>query len=80
MVVPTYLSASTCTKCWSTACLFLKAKKKSIESSITTNLAEVEGDSTNKDAQLGDKVSCNQYMSPTKGRLINTRGKESAMK
>ena len=35
---------------------------------------------TNKDTHPGDKVSCDQYMSPTKGRLIHTRGKESSMK
>ena len=43
--------------CWCTACLFEKAKKKSIEPSVTSDLAEVEGVLTNKDAQPGDKVS-----------------------
>ena len=80
MVVPTVSSALICTKYWCTACLFAKAKKKSIESSVTSDLAEVEGALTNKDAQPGDKVSCDQYMSPTKGCLIHTRGKESSMK
>ena len=72
MVVPTISSASTCTKCWCTACLFVKAKKKSIELSVTSDLAEVEGTLTNKDAQPGDEILCDQYMSPTKGRLIHT--------
>ena len=80
IVVPINISASTCTKCWCTACLFAKAKNKSIESSVTTDLAEVEGALTNKDVQHCDTVSCDQYMSSTKGRLIHTRGKESSMK
>ena len=80
IVVPTIPSTSTCTKCWCTAYLFAKAKKKSIESLVTSDLAEVEGALTNKDAQPGDKVSCDQYMSPTKGHLIHIRGKESSMK
>ena len=80
MVVPTNSSTSTCTKCWCTSCLFAKAKKKSIESSVTSDLAEVEGALTNKDVQPGDKVSCDHYMSPTKGSLIYTRGKESSKK
>ena len=80
MVVPIHSSISTCTKCWCTACLFAKAKKKNIESSVTTNLAEIEGALTNKDAQRGDKVSCDQHISHTKGHLIYTRDKESAMK
>ena len=45
-----------------------------------TDLAEVEGALTNKNAQPGDKVSCDQYIPPTKGCLIHTRGKESSMK
>ena len=79
MVVPTISSASTCTKCWCTACLFAKAKKKSIESLIISDPVEVEGTLTNKDAKPGDKVSCTQYMSPTKEYLIHTNGKESSM-
>ena len=79
IVVPTNSSASTCTKCWCTDCLFAKAKKKSIESSITSDLVEVEGALTKKDAQPGNKVSCDQYISPTKGCLIHTQGKESSM-
>ena len=80
MVVPIHSSASTCKKCWCIAYLFAKAEKKSIESSVTINLTEIEGVLTNKDAQPGDKVSCDQYMSPTKGRLIHTRGKGTSMK
>ena len=80
MVIPTYLSALTCTKYWCTAYLFAKAKKKSIESSVTTDLAEVESALTNKDVQPGDRVPCDQYMSPAKRRLIHTRGKESPRK
>ena len=63
-----------------TAYLFAKGKKKSIESSATSNLSEAESTLNNKDAQPGDKVSCDQYMSPTKIRLIHTHGKESSMK
>lgn len=80
MVVPTISSASTCTKYWCTAYLFAKVKKKSIESSVISNIAEVEGTLINKDAQPGDKVSCEQYISPTKGGLIHTWCKESSMK
>ena len=65
---------------WCTACLFAITQKKSIESSITSDLVEVEGALTKKDPQPGDKVSCDQYMSTTKGRLIHIRGKGSSMK
>lgn len=47
---------------------------------MTSDLLIVEGARTNKDAHPGGKVSCDQYMSPTKGRLIHTCGKESSMK
>ena len=60
MAVPTIASASICTKCLFTSCLFVKAKTKSIESSVTSDLAEVEVALTDKDAQPGDKVSCDQ--------------------
>ena len=80
MVVPFILSASTCTKCWCLACLFAKAKKNSIDSSFLYDPVEVEGALTNKEAQPGNKISCDQYMSSTKERLIHTRGKESSMK
>ena len=80
MAVPTISSISTCTKCWCTACLFAETRKKSIESSVTSDLAEVDGALTNKDAQPGDTVLCDQYMFPTKGRLIHTRGKKPSMK
>ena len=76
MVIPIHSSASTCTKCWCIACLFAKAKKKSIESSVTTNVAVIEGVLTNKDAQPVDKVSCDQFITPMKERLIHTRGKK----
>ena len=60
--------------------MFAKSKKRSIESSVTSDLAKVKGSLTNKDAHSGNKVSCDQYMSPTKGCLIYTWGKESSMK
>ena len=72
MVVPSNSSASTYKNFWCTACLFAKAKKKSVGASITSDLPKIEGALTNKDAQPGDRVSCDQYMSPTKGRLIHT--------
>ena len=80
MVVPSISSTSTCKQCWCTACLFAKPKRKTPDSSLKVDIPEVEGILTNKDTYPGDKVSCDQYMSPTKGRLIHTRGKESSMK
>ena len=80
MVVPSISNTLTCKQCWCTACLFAKPKKKTPDSSLKVDIPEQEGVLTNKDTQPGDKVSCDQYMSPIKGRLIHTRGKESSMK
>ena len=57
-----------------------KLRRFFFELSVASDLAEVEVTLTNKDAQPDDTVSCGQCMSPTKGRLIQTRGKESSMK
>ena len=76
MVVPSIPSALICTKWCCTAFLLAKTKKKSIESSVTSDLAEVEGVFTNKDVTPGHKVLCDQYMSPTKVCRIHIRGKE----
>ena len=72
MVVPSISNTTTCKQCWCTACLFAKQKKKTPDSSLKVDIPEVEGILTNKDVYPGDKVSCDQYMSPTKGRLIYT--------
>ena len=80
MVVPSISNTSTCKQCWWTACLFAKPKKNTTGSSLKVDIPELKGVLTNKDTQPGDKVSCDQYVSPTKGRLIHTRGKESSMK
>ena len=47
---------------------------------MKVDIPELEGELTNKVTQPGDKVSCDQYMFPTKGCLIHTRGKKTSMK
>ena len=80
MVVPIHPNASSCAPFWFPACLYAKQKRKNPASTLKTDRPELEGVLTANDTQPGDKVSCDQYMSPTKGRLIHTRGKESAIK
>jgi hypothetical protein len=41
---------------------------------------DLEGVLTNGDLLPGDKISCNQYMSSSKGRLLHTKGPESSSK
>ena len=80
MVVPSISNTSTYKQWWCTACLFVKPKENTPKSSLKVDIPELEGVLTNKDTQPSDKVSCDQYMSPIKGCLIHTRGKESSMK
>ena len=75
MVVPSISNNSICNQCWCTVCLFAKPKKKTPDSSLKVDIPELKGVLTSKDTQPGDKVSCDQYMSPTKGLLIHTRWK-----
>ena len=79
IVVPSMSNTSTCKQCWCTACLFAKPKKKTPDSTLKVDIPKLVGVLTNKDTQPGDKVSCDQYMSPTKGRLVYTRGIEYSM-
>ena len=79
MVVPSTSNSSICKQCWCTVCLFAKPKKKTPDSFLKVDIPKLEGVLTNKNTQPSDKISCDQYMSPTKGCLIYTRGKESSM-
>ena len=65
MVVPIISNTSTCKQCWCTACLFTKPKNQTPDSSLKVDIPKLEGAHTNKDTEPGDKVSCDQYVSPT---------------
>jgi hypothetical protein len=45
-----------------------------------TSVTTLEGVLSEGSLNRGDKVSCDQYMSPSKGRLQHTRGQESSLK
>ena len=78
IVVPTETGTSTCETFCCTACLYAKQKRKTADSSTEIKNKDLEGALTKNDLFPGDVVSCDQYMSPSKGRLIHTRGKEAS--
>jgi hypothetical protein len=78
IVVPTETGTSTCEIFCCTACLYAKQKRKTADSSTEIKNKELEGTLTKNDLFPGDVVSCDQYMSPSKGRLTHTRGKEAS--
>jgi len=77
MVFPSVVGTTTCVPVCCEACQYAKQKRRTPDSSTETKNAELEGVLTTGDLSPGDKVSCDQYMSPSKGRLMHTRGKES---
>ena len=77
MVTPSVTGTTTSIPCCCEACQYAKQKRKNPESSKETKNIELEGVLTAGDLYPGDKVSCDHYMSPSKGRLMHTRGKES---
>jgi hypothetical protein len=80
MVTSSESGTSSCQTFCCTACLYAKQKRKSPDSSIEIKNKDLEGVLTNGDLLPGDKVSCDQYMSPSKGRLLHTKGLESSSK
>ena len=80
MVVPTKTGTTTCSVCICTACQYAKQKRKTPDSSVEIDNVALEGALTAGDLYPGDKVSCDQYMSPSKGRLQHTKGLESSSK
>jgi len=76
--VPTETGTSTCESFCCTACLYAKQKRRTPDSSTETKNKDLEGALTKDDLSPGDVVSCDQYMSPSKGRLSHTRGKEAS--
>jgi hypothetical protein len=78
MVFPSVVGTTTCVTCCCEACQYAKQKRKTPDSSTEIKNVELEGVLTAGDLYPGDKVSCDHYMSPSKGRLIHTRGKESS--
>jgi hypothetical protein len=80
MVKPSKSGTSTCQTFCCTACLYAKQKRNTPDSSIEIKRKDLEGVLTNGDLHPGDKVSCDQYMSPSKGRLLHTKGLESNSK
>jgi hypothetical protein len=77
MVFPSVIGTTTCLPFCCEACQYAKQKRRTPDSSTETKNVELEGVLTTGDLYPGDKVSCDQYMSPSKGRLMHTRGKES---
>ena len=80
MVVPQQTSTTTCEKFCCVACQYAKQKRTTPDSTTVTKNQELEGALTEGDLLPGDKVSCDQYMSPSKGRLLHTKGLESSSK
>jgi hypothetical protein len=78
MVIPSEIGTSSCQTFCCTGCLYAKQKRKTPDSSIEMKNKDLEGLLTNGDLDPGDKVSCDQYMSPSKGRLQHTKGLESS--
>jgi hypothetical protein len=75
MVSPSITGTTTCIPCCCEACQYAKQKRRNPESSKETKNSELKGVLTAGDLYPGDKVS--SYMTPSKGRLMHTRGKES---
>jgi hypothetical protein len=80
IVTPSESGTSNCETFCCTACLYAKQKRKTADSSIEIKNKELKGALTKNDIYPGDAVSCDQYMSPTKGHLTHTRGLESLSK
>jgi hypothetical protein len=80
IVTPSETGTSVCQFFCCTACQYAKQKRKTADSSVEIKNKELEGALTRDDLNPGDKVSCDQYMSPSKGRLIHTKGLESTSK
>jgi hypothetical protein len=78
MVIPSEIGTSSCQTFCCTACLYAKQKRKTPDSSIDMKNKDLEGLLTNGDLDPGDKVSCDQYMSPSIGQLLHTKGLESS--
>jgi hypothetical protein len=77
MVIPSQNLTTTCPSFCCVACQYAKQKRTTPDSSTETKNSDLEGALTEGDLQAGDKVSCDQYMSPSKGRLQHTKGLES---
>jgi hypothetical protein len=77
MVFPSVVGTTTCLPFCCEACQYAKQKRRTPDSSTETKNIDLEGVLTTGDLYPGDKVSCDHYMSPSKGRLMHTRGKES---
>jgi hypothetical protein len=80
IVVPSQTNTSICQTFCCTACQYAKQKRKTPDSTVEIKNIDLEGALTRGDLNPGDKVSCDQYMSPSKGRLVHTKGLESTSK
>jgi hypothetical protein len=80
MVIPSQNFTTTCPSFCCVACQYAKQKRTTPDSTTETKNNDLEGALTEGDLQAGDKVSCDQYMSPSKGRLQHTMGLESSSK
>ena len=80
MVTPSQNTTTTCETFCCVACQYAKQKRTTPDSTTVIKNQELEGALTEGDLRPGDKVSCDQYMSPSKGRLQHTKGLESSSK
>jgi hypothetical protein len=80
IVIPSKNGTSSCDSFCCTACQYAKQKRKTPDSLSKTSVTTLEGALSEGSLNPGDKVSCDQYMSPSKGRLHHTRGQESSLK
>jgi hypothetical protein len=67
MVVPSENGTSSCESFCCAACQYAKQKRKTPDSMSKTSVIELEGSLSEGSLNPGDKVSCDQYMSPSRG-------------
>jgi hypothetical protein len=80
MLVPIKTGTTTWSICICTAYKYAKQKRKTPDSSLETKNEELEGALTAGGLYPGDKVFCDQYISPWKGQLQHTKGGQSSSK
>jgi hypothetical protein len=80
IVIPSENGTSSCDSFCCNACQYAKQKRKTPDSLSKTSVTALEGVLSEGSLNPGDKVSCDQYMSPSKGCLRHTRGQESSLK
>ena len=80
MVKSIFDGVTTCPAFRCEACQFAKQRRRSPQTERISHRDDREGALSKDNIQPGDKVSCDHYMSTTRGRLPHTHGKESKEK